>query len=57
MASVPIVAVLTTGGGRSLRALGVILGQGLNGPKARIRLMVALAHTTDPDALRSLFEE
>jgi L-asparaginase len=47
----------TPGGGKSLRDLGVILGQGLNGPKARIRLMVALAHTTDPAALRALFEE
>lgn len=47
----------TPGGGRSLRELGVILGQGLNGPKARIRLMVALAHTSDPERLRALFEE
>jgi L-asparaginase len=47
----------TPGGGKSLRDRGVILGQGLNGPKARIRLMVALAHTTDPAALRALFEE
>jgi L-asparaginase len=47
----------TPGGGKSLRTLGVILGQGLNGPKARIRLMVALAYTTDPAALRSLFED
>ncbi|MCC6630344.1 MAG: asparaginase [Chloroflexi bacterium] len=46
----------TPGGGRSLRERGVILGQGLNGPKARIRLMVALAHTTDPARLRALFE-
>jgi L-asparaginase len=46
----------TPGGGKSLRELGVILGQGINGPKARIRLMVALAHTTDPATLRALFE-
>ena len=47
----------TPGGGRSLRDLGVILGQGLTGPKARIRLMVALAHTRDEAELRTLFEE
>jgi L-asparaginase len=46
----------TPGGGKSLRDLGVILGQGLNGPKARIRLMAALAYTADPAALRALFE-
>jgi L-asparaginase len=47
----------TPGGGRSLRERGVILGQNLNGPKARIRLMVALAATSDPATLRALFEE
>ena len=47
----------TPGGGASLRRLGVILGQGLNGPKARIQLMVALAHTSDRERLRALFED
>lgn len=33
------------GGGRKLKELGVIFSQGLNGPKARLKLLAALMHT------------
>jgi L-asparaginase len=45
------------GGGRRLRELGVILGGDLPGPKARIKLMVALGVSADREALRRMFEE
>lgn len=44
------------GGGQRLREMGVILGADLPGPKARIKLMVALGLTSDPAAIRALFE-
>jgi L-asparaginase len=44
------------GGGQRLAAMGVILGGDLGGPKARIKLMVALGLTSDPGALRRLLE-
>jgi L-asparaginase len=44
------------GGGYDLRRLGAILGGGLSGPKARIRLMVALGSSSDPAAIRRWFE-
>lgn len=45
------------GGGRSLRDLGAIFGFNLNGQKARIKLMLALAHTSDIAKIREMFEE
>ena len=45
------------GGGQMLRELGVIFGQDLPGPKARIKLMVALGATPDVAEIRKLFEE
>ena len=45
------------GGGRNLRDLGVILGDNLNGQKARIKLMVALSATQDMTTLREWFEK
>ncbi|PKK38684.1 L-asparaginase [Clostridiaceae bacterium JG1575] len=45
------------GGGRNLREIGVILGDNLNGQKARIKLMVALSATKDLAAVRRWFEE
>ncbi|EGB15185.1 Asparaginase/glutaminase [Pseudodesulfovibrio mercurii] len=45
------------GGGADLHARGVILAGRLGGPKARIRLMCALGLTSDPDAIREIFEE
>ena len=44
------------GGGRMLQEMGLILGGDLPGPKARIKLMVALGVTTEPSELRRLFE-
>jgi L-asparaginase len=44
------------GGGRMLRELGVILGADLPGPKARIKLMVALGATSELADIRRLFE-
>ena len=44
------------GGGRMLQDIGVILGGDLPGPKARIKLMVALGLTSDPARLRACFD-
>lgn len=44
------------GGGLMLREMGVILGGDLPGPKARIKLMVALGLTSDAERIRELFE-
>jgi L-asparaginase len=44
------------GGGQKLRELGVIFAGELPGPKARIKLMVALGATSDHARLRELFE-
>ena len=47
------------GGGARLAAMGAILGGDLGGPKARIRLMVALGTDLDPsdtETLRRIFE-
>jgi L-asparaginase len=35
--------------------MGAILGGDLGGPKARIKLMVALGTTADPEELRRIF--
>jgi L-asparaginase len=44
------------GGGQMLRELGVISGGDLPGPKARIKLMVALGVTSDVAEIRRLFD-
>jgi L-asparaginase len=44
------------GGGLMLRGMGVIFGQDLPGPKARIKLMVALGISSDPADVRRVFE-
>ncbi len=44
------------GGGRISRENGVIFAGDLSGPKARLRLMLALGMTTDMSALRSYFD-
>lgn len=44
------------GGGRNLRNLGVILGDDLNGQKARIKLMVAISANVEMDTIREWFE-
>ncbi|WP_121662619.1 asparaginase [Metabacillus litoralis] len=43
------------GGGRQLKELGVIFSNGLNGQKARIKLMIALETTKDQQALETIF--
>ena len=45
------------GGGAELHEMGVILGGMLNGPKARIKLMVALGYSRDLNFIRSYFED
>jgi L-asparaginase len=45
------------GGGQMLRDMGVILGADLPGPKARIKLMVALGVTSEVVAIRGFFED
>ncbi|NGQ94603.1 asparaginase [Brevibacillus sp. SYP-B805] len=44
------------GGGRQLKAMGMIFSNGLNGQKARLKLMVALEQTRDLAVLRGYFE-
>jgi L-asparaginase len=43
------------GGGQRLAEMGVILAGDLGGPKARIKLMLALGVTSDAEALRAVF--
>jgi L-asparaginase len=45
------------GGGQRLAEMGAILAGDLGGPKARVRLMVALGLTRDPATLRALFDQ
>jgi L-asparaginase len=45
------------GGGHDIAQLGVIFSGRLTGLKARIKLMVALACTTEDRALRAIFRE
>lgn len=42
---------------RDVIEVGAIPAQGLSGPKARIKLLVALGATSDPQAIRRYFEE
>lgn len=44
------------GGGKQLKQLGVIFARGLSGPKARIRLLIALEKTSNYNHLKELFE-
>jgi len=45
------------GGGQMLHELGVILGGDLPGPKARIKLMVALGAAAEPEDVRRYFAD
>ncbi|GAE28987.1 asparaginase [Halalkalibacter hemicellulosilyticus] len=45
------------GGGRTLKELGVIFANGLNGQKARLKLMVILEQTSDLSQIQALFEQ
>lgn len=46
-----------SGGGHDLAQLGVIFAGRLTGLKSRMKLMVALAYTTDVEQLREIFRE
>jgi len=43
------------GGGKHLKELGVLFSNGLNGQKARIKLLVALEITNDPEMIQEMF--
>lgn len=43
------------GSEKNLRELGVIIAPGLNGPKARIKLILALSYTRDLNRIRNMF--
>ena len=43
------------GSEKNLREIGVIVAPGLNGPKARIKLILALSYTRDLHAIRDMF--
>ncbi|RDI42968.1 asparaginase [Falsibacillus pallidus] len=43
------------GGGKDLRDHGVIFSNGLNGQKARLKLLIALSHTKDIEEIRDIF--
>ncbi|MBX4269328.1 asparaginase [Clostridium estertheticum] len=45
------------GGGKELRNAGVIFGDSLPGQKARIKLMLSLASTTDLKEIKHMFED
>lgn len=45
------------GGGKQLKELGVIFSNGLNGQKARIKLLIALAQTKDMKEIETLFQK
>ncbi|MGL5675001.1 MAG: asparaginase [Cellulosilyticaceae bacterium] len=45
------------GGGKELSDLGAIMGGEMRGPKARIKLMLALSKTSDISEIRKLFSE
>ncbi len=45
------------GGGKKLRELGIIFGANLSGPKARIKLMLALGYNNDYDYIKKIFED
>ncbi|MFA1820688.1 asparaginase [Virgibacillus oceani] len=44
------------GGGNYLKERGMILANGLNGPKARLKLLIALEKETDFTSLKKIFE-
>lgn len=46
-----------TGGGKELSDLGAIMGGDMRGPKARLKLMLALGKTRDKDLIAKLFNE
>ncbi|MEN2766158.1 asparaginase [Ornithinibacillus xuwenensis] len=45
------------GGGKRLKEMGIIFTTGLTGPKARLKLLIALENTSDMEDLRNIFEK
>ena len=45
------------GGGKELSDMGVIMGGDMRGPKARLKLMLALGKTQDREKIRALYED
>lgn len=45
------------GGGSQLKDMGLIFTNGLTGPKARIKLMIALEYTSKLDTIHQIFED
>ncbi|EHB6416496.1 asparaginase, partial [Enterococcus faecalis] len=45
------------GGGVGLKKMGVVFARGLNGPKARIRLIVGLNSEKNPAELKEFLEQ
>ncbi|MBM7577456.1 asparaginase [Jeotgalibacillus terrae] len=44
------------GGGRQLKKMGVIFSNGLNGQKARLKLMIGLSQSDDQDNIAAMFQ-
>jgi L-asparaginase len=44
------------GGGKQLKDLGVIFSNGLNGQKARLKLLIALSYTNDMNEVENIFQ-
>lgn len=44
------------GGGKQLKDLGVIFSNGLNGQKARLKLLIALSYTSDMKEVENIFQ-
>lgn len=44
------------GGGKELASIGVIFGENLTGPKARIKLMACLGYTNDYEKIKEMFQ-
>jgi L-asparaginase len=44
------------GGGKQLKKMGLIFSNGINGQKARIKLILALSVTKDPKELQTYFQ-
>ncbi len=45
------------GGGKQLKDMGVIFSNGLNGQKARLKLLIALENTTNRNELQEIFQK
>ncbi|PLT34852.1 asparaginase [Bacillus sp. V5-8f] len=43
------------GGGKQLKEMGVIFSNGLNGQKARLKLLIALHHTAEREKIQEIF--